>query len=101
MSGDGTPREREKALRELLALIAESADVPQPAMPDPFDFERYRADERAHRNVEHFRLLKIEGAARYAAAHGLGGIQAATTVLREYTAKPLPYEPYADREAGS
>ena len=101
MTADGTPREREKALRELLALIADAAVVAQPAVPEPFDFEKYRADERAYRNVEHGRLLQIEGAARYAAAHGLGGIQAATTVLKEHTAKSLPYEPHADREAGS
>lgn len=96
MTGDGTPREREKALRELLALIAEVAVVPLPAV----DYDRDYANQRAMHARQIAFAIRIEGAARAAANGDLRSIRIATGVLRDLTAEPLPYEPYQYREAG-
>jgi hypothetical protein len=101
VTGDGTARERETALRELLALIAQVALVPVPAVPEPFDCERHLADTSAWNSRQRAFAIMIQGASEYAATGDVRDIRIATEVLRQQTATALPYEPYPDREAGS
>lgn len=101
MSGnsEGTGRERETALRELLTLIAEVAVVPLPAVPKPFDCERHLTDRRAYEARLQAFAIHVWGAASYAAGGDLQNILVAIEVLRHQTSVALPYEPYPEPEA--